>query len=67
MCLYGDYKPIRSAATSVHSAAAVVIKASDVAMLQEELDLTKDAAEALLRRARGDPAAALSAYIQGAM
>jgi PHD/YefM family antitoxin component YafN of YafNO toxin-antitoxin module len=51
----------------VHSAAAVVIKASDVAMLQEELDLTKDAAEALLRRARGDPAAALSAYIQGAM
>jgi hypothetical protein len=52
---------------SLSSAAAVVIKASDVALLQEELDLTRDAAEGLLRQARGDFAAALSAYIQGGM
>ncbi len=44
-------------------AVKIVLKADDVAFLMKELDFTKDIAEKLLRKHKGDAEAALRAYI----
>ncbi len=43
-----------------------IIAAQDVQLLQDELDVSKEAAEALLRQHRGVVADSLRSYIRGA-
>jgi len=44
---------------------SIVILPDDVALLEAECELTKEAAEALLRRHSGSISAALTAFIKG--